>query len=70
MEEYNLITKKTNPENIRDTEYQLTPKGKALNNVIYALAAYGIETMECTKHINENKEETKKQFREKLRMQY
>ena len=68
MEEYNLITKKINPENIRDTEYQLTPKGKALDDVIYALAAYGIDTMECTEHFNENKEETKKQFREKLGM--
>ena len=40
METKNLITKK-------DSEYHLTSKGLRLNRILYEMAAYGLDELEC-----------------------
>lgn len=43
LEENNLIVKKINPSDDKDTEYFLTDEGRMLNRVIYELMIYSMK---------------------------
>lgn len=68
MEEDNLIIKKVDPNNIRDTEYVLTQQGLDLNRIIYDLAVYSLKNDEqcCSYYDNATREAIRKFYEEKL----
>ena len=67
MEDAGIITRTENPNNANDVKYHLTPKGKSLNNIIYDLAMFTVNTDEYnTYYTDDEKKDIKELFKKKL----
>ncbi len=67
MEENNIIIKKVDENNPKNTEYDLTDKGESLNKIVYELAMYTVNTDKYNQYFDEDsKEKIRNLFEEKL----
>lgn len=67
MEENNIIVKKVDENNLKNTEYYLTDKGESLNKIVYELAMYTVNTDKYNQYFDdESKEKIRNLFEEKL----
>lgn len=67
MEENNIIIKKVDENNPKNTEYYLTDKGESLNKIVYELAMYTVNTDKFNQYFDEDsKEKIRNLFEEKL----
>lgn len=69
MQENNIIKKTIDPDD-SSIVYKLTDKGLALNNIIYDLAMYTVDTDVYNNYYDdETKDEIKKMFKDKLNIE-
>lgn len=62
MEDAGIITRTENPNNANDVKYHLTQKGKSLNNIIYDLAMFTVNTDEYNTYYTDDEKKILKNY--------